>query len=422
MSLGLPGSDRTPDDPANVLRSSYARRDEPLRGQSVANRPRPAYDPVPVPVGAFQLFPGLEIGEYYDSNIYASGTDAKDDLITVLVPTAALISNWGRHEVQVRGTGAGYYHKQYQDENSINGEIEVEGRYDLTYQTWLEASAGYSAQTERRGSPSSPGSAAEPVRYYTDRVGLGAYRGAGRLRAGINYDRVGYKFEDPDRSGGGTIDLSARDRTDHVIGAEMNYRLNTDNFVPFLRAGYTIQDYDSNPVRDSTGYKVAVGSRNDFGIIRTSAYVGYTKKMNDDMRNGDFGTVDFGGNLLWNVTGLTSVTASLQRYLGETTVGGLTNPDGASAAVTTKGEVSVMHELRRYLLVAAHLRKEWRSTRGGTVERRDDETMDIGAGARYLLNRNLYGDMTYNYTRKESDVPTADYDKHSVLVRVGIQY
>lgn len=420
LQQGLPGQSRTPDDSASEIKSSFTAVG-PVRGESVAQRVRPDYDPVPVNVGAFQLFPALEIGEYYDSNIYSTESDHEDDLITVLVPTATLISNWGRHEVRVSGAGAAYRYGEHKDEDNLNGEIEAEGRYDISYETWLKANAGYSAETERRGSPSAPTSAAEPVRYYVAKGGLHAYRGAGKLTASAGYDAVNYKFEDPDQISGGKIDQSDRDRTDHTITTELTYKLHTENFRPFLKGTYNIRDYKTNPVRDSHGYEIVAGTRNDFGVMETEFYAGLMTQEYPDLVDDHISALDYGGKLLWNMTGMTSLEATMRRYMGETTLGGLTNPNGSNAYLATEADVTLMHELRRYLILASHLKESWRTYKGGGTDQEETVT-EFGGGARYLLNRNVYGDMTYNYMSQDANVPSGDYDKHSVLLRVGLQY
>lgn len=420
--LGTPGSDRTPENPASEIRSTSDRDvGGPARGMSVASRIRPDYDPVPVQVGSFQLFPALEVGEYYESNLYALSNNEKSDLITMVVPTVALISNWGRHEVRAEALGAGYYHKEFSKENNTNGEVNVSGRYDITYQTWVSANAGYSARTERRGLATSPASAASPVRYYTATAGLRGYRGAGKLSAAASYDIVNYKFIDPNRVGGGKIDLSARDRTDHVLGTELNYRANTENFRPLLALSYNWRDYSDNPVRDSQGYRIGIGSRNDFGVLSSKVVVGYMSQTYERMQNDEVSGLTLDADLLWNITTLTSISGGMSRYVGETTVGGLRNPTGASGFVGTDANLSVLHELRRNTVLAANAKKVWMDYQG-TNQNREDSELSLGGGARYLINRNLYGDMTYNYLTRDTNAPQGDYTKHSVLVRLGLQY
>src|SRR6202044_420768 len=56
------------------MRRTTTEQFDPIRGQSVLNRPRPDFDPVPISIGSFQLFPTLNVGTYYDNNIFAQQT------------------------------------------------------------------------------------------------------------------------------------------------------------------------------------------------------------------------------------------------------------------------------------------------------------------------------------------------------------
>lgn len=76
-------------------------------GQDVANRPqdRNDYQALGLPVGGFQLFPKLETNEIYNSNLYATNSNAKSDFITTIAPEIALKSQFGTHELNFSAGG-----------------------------------------------------------------------------------------------------------------------------------------------------------------------------------------------------------------------------------------------------------------------------------------------------------------------------
>src|SRR6202012_2427735 len=88
------------DSSLNMRRPTEEQFD-PIRGQSVLDRPRPDYDPVPIELGSFQFFPTMNVGTYYNSNIFAVPSKGTDDQIWKINPTASLLSNWGRHALGI---------------------------------------------------------------------------------------------------------------------------------------------------------------------------------------------------------------------------------------------------------------------------------------------------------------------------------
>src|SRR3546814_13984988 len=55
---------------------------EPDRGQTVLERPRPDFDPKGLPVGGFRIFPQVTVQESYDDNIRAADENTESDFIT----------------------------------------------------------------------------------------------------------------------------------------------------------------------------------------------------------------------------------------------------------------------------------------------------------------------------------------------------
>jgi hypothetical protein len=416
---GIFGGRSAPDGSIYMTKGTVDQQ-SPIRGQSVADRPRPDFDATPIDVGSFQLFPSLSVGANYDSNIYATQTNEKSDTILKVNPSATLQSNWGRHALAATVVGDLNYYNHNSSENNTNAALQVEGRYDIARQTWLAGNLSQQRATEPRSNPSNPGSTAEPTQYDLTKFGVEAFRGAGLLSTKLEYDGSKYNYNDPNRTTGGKLDLVGRDRMQHKVTGEVGYEV-SGNFKPFVRAYYDMRDYDKNPVRDSNGYDVVVGSKADFGgIVTAEAYVGYLAHDYEDFAKGDVRTMDFGGNVLWNVTTLTSVTLEVDRNLQETTTGGIITPTASTGYLSTGGSLTVTHELMRDLLVEAHA--DYTENDYNRAAGRTDELMGVGIGSRYFVNRNVFLDGTYDFSERDSNIAGSDYDKHIVFARVGAQY
>ncbi len=408
---GMFGGRLNPDSTV-VLGAPVQPEDRPLRAQSVLQHPRPDYDPVPLTLGTFELFPSVELGGAYDSNIYATPSGEVDDGIFNLRPTLSAFSNWNRHAVSMTTFGDINFYADKADENFNNYVTEVQGRYDVMAQTWLMARGGFQHLAEPRSSPNAIGGS-EPTTFDVAKGGLSAFRGPGKIKLGADYNLTRYDYNETPSSAG-PIDQSGRDRAEHVAGSRVTYDL-TENFKPYLRGAYNWRNYDHNDEHESEGYEVAVGTTADFGgITSADLFVGW---MSQDYEN--FGAseindgVKFGGRFEWNITGMTSLVLEMDRTIEETT------GNDFNSYKVTGGSATLTHELLRNVLLETDLSFS-RDDFQGVTERQDD-VLSVGGGARWYINRNLYSDFIYDWTDRMSDQEDAGYNKHVVSLRVGVQ-
>ena len=407
---GLFGGRPSPDSTV-TLDTPAQPEDRPMRAQSVLQHPRPDFDPIPITLGGFELFPSAEAGVNYDSNIFAQHNNTTADEITSLRPAVSAFSNWGRHALTMTTFGDLNFYSRKPDETFTDFVTSLDGRYDIMAQTWAAARLGYQHLSEPRSSPDSV-NGSEPTTFDVANGGLSAYRGIGKVKVGANYDLKRYFYNDTP-STSGLIDQSFRDRTEHVIGGKVSYDL-TENLKPYVKTNYNWRVYDDNHAHQSQGYDAVAGATADFGGI-TSAdfYVGWMSQNYENFAvNVDDG-VKFGGRLEWNVTGMTSVVLEASRTIEETT------DSNFNSYKATGGSVTVTHELMRNLLLEADVGFT-RNDFVGIGERQDDN-ISAGPGARWLINRYLYSDLIYSWNKRSSDVDGVDFTKHLVTLRLGVQ-
>jgi len=161
---GIFGEPINLDGSLNMKRST-TQQFNPVRGQSVANRPRPDFDAVPVGIGSFQFFPSMNLTNYMDTNIFAQSSGETTDDIWKLNPEFALQSNWGRNAVALTGFGDFDYYSSHNDQNYNSGAAQAEGRWDIAHETWLDGTMGYQRVVELRSEPNAPGNTRGPSEY-----------------------------------------------------------------------------------------------------------------------------------------------------------------------------------------------------------------------------------------------------------------
>ncbi len=411
-SEGIFGGRGRPDNTVALVSQIQQMEERPQRAQSVVQHPRPDYDQVPWSVGSFDFFPLLEAGLLFDSNIYSAVNHEKDDETFNARPALTAFSNWNRHAVSLTTFGDLNFHQEYDNENYKDFVIEAQGRYDVQAQTWLSTKGGYQYISEPRSSPDNAGGS-EPTKVNVYKAGVSGYRGVGVVKAGLDYNMMGLRYEDTPASSG-RINQSGRDRNEHVIGGRVSYDL-SENFKPYVKANGNFRDYESNNSRDSDGFDAVAGVTADFGgITSADAYVGWMQQDYDNFGISESnGAVKFGGRVEWNVTGLTSLVLEVDRTLEETTLAAY------SSMTASGGSATLTHELLRNLLVEGDVSLT-RYDYNGNGDRQN-EVLSAGLGARWLINRTIYADINYKWADRSSTVSAIEYDKHIAGIRVGVQ-
>jgi len=409
---GLFGGRPVPDSSIVLGNPVELKNDRPERAESVLEHPRPDYDAAPIQIGSFELFPTLELGETYDSNIYATKDNERDDTVGTVRPVVNLFSNWGRHALSVTTFGDVNYYSQHAKENYNNAVLDVNGRYDVMDKTWVSGRAGYQRLAESRTSPNAI-NGSEPTTFGVGKAGVTAYRGVGKLKANVDYDFKRFDY-DSTPSSAGLINQSTRDRDEHIAGGKLAYDL-SGNVKPYIRGAYNVRSYDHNRTHDSDGFETVVGAQADLGGITSvdlfagwmvQNYDNFTTKKQDS-------TPKVGGRLDWNVTGMTSLAVEVDRTIEEST------SNLFNSYYQTGGSATLTHELRRNILLEANSTYSHEDFNGSSKRR--DDVVTAGLGGRYLISRNLYSDLFYNWEDRMSTENTNEYTRNTVTLRLGVR-
>jgi hypothetical protein len=402
---------------------------EPERGVPVLERARPDYDPVGIRRGSFVFYPRGTLQVQYDDNIYATDKNPKDDLITILSPALAVRSDWTNHALNVDvNYSAGMYASQ-QQELFMDYSASIDGRLDITRNSSFSGALSVSHEHEERGSPDEV-FGREPTEFTVYTAQGGYFHRFNRVTTLLEgtYNRLDYRdvAQGPGTQGvrgsfvipsaSGQINNDDRDRDEYDLTARAGYEIQP-GYEAFLRGTYNWRDYlqrrdDAGFKRDSEGYRVEAGARLDLtGIIFADIFAGYLRQNYEDS---DLKTVDgwlAGLTGYWNVTGLTTITGSINRRVSETT-----QPD-ASGSLDTDFSINVDHELRRNVILSGGLRYANSDYKGFN---REDDLYSGNIGATYLINRNAQIRAAYTHTTRESNRANLDYSRNIVLLTLRV--
>lgn len=385
-----------------------------LERESVLQRTRADYDPLGVRLGSFLLFPSARLSETYDSNVFATTSNAKGDFYTTLNPSIGIRSDWNVHALGFTASSATRRYAGLVSENVTDLAIRGDGRLDILRNVYAIGGAGYQLIHEDRSSPDSV-NGKNPVEYHITSANLGYVRELGRLGVRVDGTADSYSFNNATSSTGVTINQHDRDRIVYAVAPRLSYEI-VPGYQAIMKLTGNERDYvekfDSKGFqRNSHGYEVDVGTAVYLThILNGEIFAGYLSQLYDDSRLKTNSGFAFGGNLLWNVTQLTSLRATLARTVEETTqfatVNGVTVD--ASGYLQSAVRLAVEHELRRNVLLSAYISYANNDYEG--INRTDDQ-FETNVQGRYLINRNLSASLDFTFSTRSSNVSGVSYDR-----------
>ncbi len=390
--------------------------DQIVRGDTVLSRPRPEYDPLGIRLGSFFLYPDVGLTETWNSNIYATPSNDKNDFITSLTPRLALKSNWNNHALNFSADSTITRYARYHSESYTDYTVAADGRLDIQRDARLFAAGGYKIRHEPRSSPNNLGGT-EPTEYQDTSTLLAGEKDFNRLSFRLEGAFDAYRYFDVQNALGQTIAESLRDRNDTIVTLRTGYEVAPLRQL-YLLTSYNWRKYQS-PVdmfgfdRTSDGYTVALGAHYDLtGLIFADVFLGYRRQDYDDPRLRPVDGPTAGIKLTWNVTALTTITGNLSREIEETVLA------NSSAYFATRASIKADHELLRNLILNARIGYENDKFEG--IDRRDNY-YEAGLGATWLINRNFSLGGGYSYRTRNSNQPGTDFDENVVFLRLKAQ-
>ena len=384
-----------------------------LRRPSVLERPRPDYDARGARMGGFMLLPQLAVSERYDDNIFSREQQEESDFITAIEPSVNVQSGWSRHALRLYGNAEILRYADNTAEDVENYAVGGGGRLDIRRQTTLDLDGSYRLSHEDRGSPDAV-AGEEPTEYSLTSGRAMFRRGLRRISLSAGADFRYFDYKDVATGGGPIINNDDRDRLEIDPTVRIAYELMPE-YSAFVEGGWIIRSYDqvvddNGFRRDSDGYKVKLGTSLDLGgKLSGEIYAGWLSQDPDDATLKTIDGVIFGTGLLWNVSQLTSLRATVDRTVEETT------EFGSAGYLSTRARLGVEHELRRNVLVSG-----FGSFVNNNYEQitRDDDLLEGGINVKYLLSRNFDVGLDYRITDRNSNILNQDYTKNVVMLRL----
>lgn len=390
------------------------------QNEGVLDRARPEYDAKGIPLGAFRLYPTLDVNAIYDDNVFRMDHGVSDWLFTI-APNVQLQSQWGRHYLGIYTGLTAFQYSKYTDENLIDWNVGSTGRYDISHSATLIANVEYAGKHEPWYSPNYTGfvlggNYQEPFQYYQ-------FHGQSTLE--FQPDRLGFeaggsvdtfRWINTPKVGGGFFDNHDRDENEYQFFGKVFYDF-SPGYAGFVRAIYDERDFSQEPdrsgvYRTSHGYHVQGGLDLQIShLVHGEVYLGYVSQSFKAPLQ-DVSGIDYGIKLDYYVSPVLTLHLNGAHQLQDVTLSNISVADNKSISLGAD------YEFRPNVIVQAsvfYVDSRYIGTHYS------DQYPGFHMGVSYLLNRYVSADASYDYTSRSTDRPS-DVKYNDNMLSVGLKF
>ena len=235
-----------------------------------------------VSVGAFTLFPMLELSLGYDSNVFATTAPTTPSAVAVVRPSLELRSEWLNHSLRLLANGGFGFYPSAPTQNFQNYTVQADGKLDIRYDFYLTGLIAFRRNTEALGTPNTSFAQAPTV---VDSVPLelSLYQKFNRLFYQLTVSATKYWYYDYSTITALGLPAASRNRTEFEQKLKVGYEF-LEGVSFYLTPGINQRVYDetvntAGQQRDSTGWNFGGGLALSLGPKSTiEGGIGYTSQ------------------------------------------------------------------------------------------------------------------------------------------------
>jgi hypothetical protein len=345
----------------------------------------------------------VSVREGYDDNVYTTNENRVDSFFTNgnVVIGYKFGDAQTRLDVEASGGATYYYDRPFGQQYDINSGLTLTINHQATPRLGLAAAAFLAYQSEPDFSTGFGVNRRSGNYFYTSDKFSTSYQWTPRFSTATSYTLGVIQYEDSSIG-------AYEDRFEHTFGNEFRFLiLPTTTLVAEYR--YELIDYDTAP-RDSMTHFALAGFDHSFSphfnvSLRGGAQ--FREFDNFDERSSPYGE----GTVTYSLGPRTSISW-MNRY-------GLDEPDVPLAPSRTTfrtgltaGFALTTRITSSLTLFYQHDENEGILTLAAFVPSFDEDSIDIGVGLRYEINRNFAAIAGYNHTEVLSDIALREYSRN----------
>jgi hypothetical protein len=407
---------RTGTDESKVVQENGVEGDNDL-GAKDPYRVDRAYQPNGIELGSYLLFPTLEVGEAYNTNVFATESNKKGDFVTHIAPEFQLRSQYGQDQLNLLGRLDESVHATYSQDDHLDGTLRSEGSYSFSSQTELNGFIEISQLYEDRGSPDDK-DALEPTQTRNAAANADLKEHFGRLTLSEDLTLARHDFENVSRLDS-PIPLINADRNRFEVSGFLrgDYEL-SPGYAALAQVAANDVVYDHKFDQDgfersNHGYRIDSGFAVDLTqVIKGDFTVGYLDQSIDDRRLPGPSGFAFRVAASWTPDRSTIIVPSIERTLNETTL------SGASVAIHTVYGVLVRREIQRNFVatVSGYVYNDKFDGLG-----RSDWYYDTRVRGLWSFSPNYYVGAEVGYRKRNTNFDGNSFNEVVTMFRFGVR-
>lgn len=232
-----------------------------------------------ISLGAFTLYPVLEIQAGYDTNVYATSAPTVGSMYTLIKPAIEVKSEWLRHELRLLANGGFGFYPTASSQNYQNYLVQLDGKLDIREDFYASGMVAVRRATEALGTPNTEFATA-PTVVDTIPVEFSLYQRFNRFFYRATVAGTRYWYYDNSVIAAGGLPAASRDRVEYEERIRLGYEVSEDVSLwvqPSLQQRiYDIYINAAGQARDSTGWGVNVGATVSIGKkSKLEGFIGY---------------------------------------------------------------------------------------------------------------------------------------------------
>jgi len=351
-------------------------------------------------LSSFRFDSHLELDTEYDDNIFRTENAVKSDVIYRFRPRIKVASDWANHALGLTLGGAFGRYQEYGSEDFNDLNAALEGKLDIDEGDVTSFSLSWNRSHEGRDDiddvdgpkPSVLRTTALSVTHNHDR--------------GDIFSRTTLGVQNIDYDDSGDVNNDDRDRWVYDARQRFGYDID-DGSQAFVEGGFSFRDYrlkfdDNGRELGSHVTEGLVGLTWDAsGVTFAEIAGGLLRQSFNDRDRANETSFSFRGRLVWNATGLVTVTGTASREAKETTVA------GGAAELNSNFGLLVDWEARYNLILSAEAGLSLSSIKSTG---REDETRDLTLRARWPLDNNWRLGARITQRVRDSNTVDESYD------------
>ena len=382
--------------------------------RSVADEPRPEWDPLGVPVGALLIYPSLGIEALGKTNVRATENGRRSDVAAVATAGLAAESNWGRHYVGTEG----YYRRTewatLEDESRSEFGALARLRYDITAISNLSAVAQFDRLTQPREDINAPDNARIPAQIDRMRGNISYQRDNGLtlVDADITVDRRTYRSTVS--FNGNRIDQSARDFTRYQGSLRVGYAVSgSASLIVAGSLNKRVFDRLSDGInRSSSGGTLEAGLLfRPSDLLSAEVRAGYLMQNFRSPQLNDAKGLSLTANVVWNALPRTSFRLEATRRVSES------SSSVVQSQILTRGTFGIDREILPNLIATVEANYEHINYIG--IDR-DASLYSAALKGRYLMSRLTSVTFSVEHVRRTATVSADRFSGQQA--RIGIRF